>query len=111
VLSAGAHDDASVYVCGQVENDKSELFYVLLEVPVKVVKHLHRIAQAGYDKLRVQLETENGSGEGDEQAMESTEVCRVCEYGSLARKQYPFPNQPPPNPTPGGMQARRVARG
>ncbi len=28
---------------------------------MKVVKHIHRAAQAGYDKLRVQLETDNGT--------------------------------------------------
>ncbi len=50
-----------------MDSDKRALFYVLLEVPMKVVKHLRRTAQAGYDRLRAQLENQNGSGDVDEQ--------------------------------------------
>ncbi len=60
-----------LHIAAQVENDKSSLFYVLLEVPMKVVKHLQRTAQAGYDKLRIQLESQNG---GDPDEREAPEV-------------------------------------
>jgi hypothetical protein len=51
--------------------DRASLYYTLMEVPLKVVKHLHRVAQVGYDKSRLQMEA--ARGEADEQALE-TEV-------------------------------------
>jgi hypothetical protein len=59
-------------LCGhdeQVEKDRLQLYQLLLTVPVKVVKHLQREAQVGYEKSRAQVEAAQGnSGEADEQA-------------------------------------------
>ena len=56
----------------QVEADKFKLFYVLLQVPPTVVKHLNRVAQTGYDKLRLQLAGVDG-GDGDENEEQDAE--------------------------------------
>lgn len=69
----------------QVEEDKFKLFYVMLQVPQTIVKHLNRVAQTGYDKLRLQVagDTEAGEQETEEEALEyANEVtarARVCE--------------------------------
>ena len=71
--------DSHPSCCMQVESDKSSLFYTLLEVPQRVVKHLHRLSQMGYDKLRNQLESQRDGGEQEQDSVEEgAEVC-VCE--------------------------------
>jgi hypothetical protein len=62
-----------------VERDKFTLFYVLMQVPPVIVKSLNRVAQTGYDRLRLQLSSETSEvGEGEEEAMaDAYEVC--CE--------------------------------
>ena len=67
----------------QVEEDKFKLFYVLLQVPPTIVKHLNRVAQTGHDKLRLQLSGESSDAAGqenEEQAVEeASEVCYCME--------------------------------
>jgi hypothetical protein len=57
-----------VATCFQVEKDKFTLFYVLMQVPPVIVKSLNRLAQTGYDRLRLQLSASEGA-EGEEEAM------------------------------------------
>ena len=65
---------ARVALC-QVEADRVALYVLLLSVPSKVVKHLQRVAQAGYDKIRVQLEAaQGGAADAEEQEAENAEV-------------------------------------
>jgi hypothetical protein len=59
----------------QVDGDKRSLYYVLLEIPLKVVKHLQQTAQAGYDRMRQQVDTDtNDAPGGDDQAIDATHV-------------------------------------
>ncbi len=54
----------------QVEEDKFKLFYVLLQVPQTIVKHLNRVAQTGYDKLKLQVAGDTEAGEHDTEDVE-----------------------------------------
>ena len=59
-----------------MEADRAALYVLLMSVPSKVVKHLQRVAQAGYDKTRVQLEAaQGGDADAEEQEAENAEVC------------------------------------
>jgi hypothetical protein len=59
----------------QVEADRVALYVLLLSVPSKVVKHLQRVAQAGYDKTRVQLgAAQGGAADAEEQEAGNAEV-------------------------------------
>ena len=60
-----------------MEADRAALYLLLLSVPSKVVKHLQRVAQVGYDKIRNQLEAADGIGGGDGEE-EHEEVWRCC---------------------------------
>jgi hypothetical protein len=51
-----------------------------MNVPIKVVRHLHQVAQVGYDRARAQLEAAQGTGGGeDEQDVEVSEVCAAVD--------------------------------
>jgi hypothetical protein len=54
----------------QVELDRLTLYSLLLAVPDKVVKHLHHLAQQGFDKARACAEASprdrSGAGSGAE---------------------------------------------
>ncbi len=61
----------------QIEKEKFKLFFILMHVPSTVVKHLTRGAQAGYDRMRLQLNSENAdmdSGENDQNLDDCQEV-------------------------------------
>jgi hypothetical protein len=62
-----------------VEEDKFKLFFVLLQVPATIVKHLNRVAQTGYDRLRLQLSGEGSDGgqENEEQAAEEADEVQL----------------------------------
>ena len=58
----------------QVEADKLELFKILAQVPVKIVHYLHKAAQAGYDKMYLQLQVEDS---GEQEGVEDETEVRV----------------------------------
>ena len=64
-----------------MEADKFKLFYVLLQVPATIVKHLNRVAQTGYDRLRLQV-----SGEGTDAAGQENEEQAVEEANEVGRR-------------------------
>ncbi len=59
----------------QIDKDNRALFHVLLEVPLRVVKYLQQTAQAGYDKLRLEVDSEGNMDEADEMAAVVAQVC------------------------------------
>ena len=61
----------------QIEKEKFKLFFILMHVPSTVVKHLTHAAQAGYEKMKIQVSaerTEDG-GDADEHSDDEGEVC------------------------------------
>ncbi len=63
-----------------MDADRVALCLLLLSVPGKVVKHLHRVAQSGYDKLRTQLEAAEGMGGGGAEGDPEQVRCRCRSF-------------------------------
>ncbi len=53
----------------QVEREKLKLLFVMLQVPLLVVKSLHNISRTGYERMMLKMSAD--ASEGDEEQEEA----------------------------------------
>ena len=69
----------------QIQKEKLQLFAILTQVPNTIVKHLSKLAQAGYEKMKQQLSGDADANDDD--GMESVANCGT-EFEVLQRPRW-----------------------
>ena len=71
----------------QIENEKFQLFSLLMHVPATVVKSLARLAERGYDRMQLQIAAETTGADdydrdsGLDDGAEVSPPLAACKYG------------------------------
>ena len=56
----------SPLLAAQLEKEKFNHFFIMMQVPQKVVSYLAQVSQRGYDQMRLQLSNENAKDADDD---------------------------------------------